>query len=526
MRQGFTPWRAVPPPHEDGYMTTPPVEDRSADAATPAAPPAPRRETGSDRFFAWTSGLGIVRGDGWIGGVAAGIAARLRIDPLIVRGILVVAALFGLPVLFVYALAWALLPNLDGDIPLRSALRGVFSPAQLGIAGIAVLAVLGIVGTGVIPVFFGWAPWWSGGLSVWSLVNAALTICGIAIVAALVVIIVRAARHAPPAPQLSAAFPGSGPDDAFADSRGVEAAGFAASTPAPLDEDDAATSGADPDAAYAAWREQHAEWRTQEDAWRHQQQDAARAARDQARRERHANAAAFTADAAERRRVRRLTAPRTPFAYVAVVLGVAVIVGALVALASGRELAAASGLFAATLVVALGMAVAGAVRRRSGFLAFVTVALLASGLTATAVPTLGSLHIGNYGISNEDTEKWPASAPFVQPWGSVSVTLIDTKTETNPIYIEKRSGVTHIQVDNGVALSLDLTVPAGVLTAYDDNGDQVSLDELKSTELPDGRVRYTGVIVAGDAEPTTQQRLVLDQRSGWVNLQTYAITED
>ena len=79
------------------------------------------------------------------------------------------------------------------------------------------------------------------------------------------------------------------------------------------------------------------------------------------------------AEAAERRRVRRLTKPRTPFAYIAVTIGIAVIAGTLVALQQNGTLAPALGLFVAGLVLAVAMVVAGAVRRRSGFIAFVTV---------------------------------------------------------------------------------------------------------------------------------------------------------
>ena len=88
--------------------------ERLADPGPP--PPPPQLPTGSDRFFSWVRGLGIARADGWLGGVCAGIAARLRIDPIIVRGIVVVAALFGLPMLVIYAVSWALLPDITGRI--------------------------------------------------------------------------------------------------------------------------------------------------------------------------------------------------------------------------------------------------------------------------------------------------------------------------------------------------------------------------------------------------------------------------
>src|SRR5690606_24245804 len=129
--QGITPWRRPRLRRQDRSMTFP--------TAPPPAPERPQPPRRTDRFFAWVAGLGVARSDGWIGGVAAGIASRLRIDPLIVRGVLVVTALFGLPMIFLYALAWALLPDPDGRIHLRELVRGRFEPAQLGIlAGLLV----------------------------------------------------------------------------------------------------------------------------------------------------------------------------------------------------------------------------------------------------------------------------------------------------------------------------------------------------------------------------------------------------
>ena len=82
-------------------MTIPTAPPPPADQASPPRTAVPH---GAERFLLWVAGLGVVRSDGWLGGVAAGIAARLRIDPLIVRGVLVVAALFGLPVIFLLSL--------------------------------------------------------------------------------------------------------------------------------------------------------------------------------------------------------------------------------------------------------------------------------------------------------------------------------------------------------------------------------------------------------------------------------------
>lgn len=482
-------------------------------------PPAPtQRPPRGDRFFAWTSDLGLVRTDGWLGGVAAGLAARLRIDPLIVRGILVVVGLFGLPVLFLYGIAWALLPDTDGRIPLQDALR---RDVTAGFVGAAIATLLGLVPPPLVVSFVFTGGLYGGG---WSVVAMVVTALALLIAGGLILLIVRAAVRAPgvavpgkgmassspETPVLSDVDDSSGGDD-DADERGVDADGDAPEASAP-----ALDSAGD----MAAWREQHAAWREQDQEWRKQQQDAARAARDQARRERQARAAEFAAEAAERRRVRRLLHPRTPFAFVAVTLGVAVVAGTLVALQHGGEYAAAVGLFVAAVVVALAMVIAGLARRRSGFLAFVAGLTLVAGIVATAVPTMLSLHVGSYGISNTSGERYPASRPFVQPWGDLSVYFDDTGDggETSVI---KRAGATFISVEPGVALELDVSTSRGAL--YFSSSDQPVAEYLPNmpgvtgTALPDGSMRYTGTLVNGDA-PTTTERMVLDQETGYIEV--------
>lgn len=105
------------------------------------------------RFFDWMRSLGVARTDGWIGGVCAGVAYRIGIDPLIVRGIVVVAALVGAPALLLYALAWALLPDRDGRIHLQRLFNGEFEPPIVAIGVLLVLSLLP------------WASgfWWIGG---------------------------------------------------------------------------------------------------------------------------------------------------------------------------------------------------------------------------------------------------------------------------------------------------------------------------------------------------------------------------
>ncbi len=142
---------ASPPPPPGGAHPPP-------GGAPPSGPPH-----GSDGFFDSVRRIGIARTpDRWIGGVAAGLAHRIGIDPLVVRGGFVVLSLFGGLPLVLYGLAWALLPEAtDGRIHLQEAIRGRFDAA---LAGAAAFVVLGATR----PVFWfdpdKWAPGWVIGL--------------------------------------------------------------------------------------------------------------------------------------------------------------------------------------------------------------------------------------------------------------------------------------------------------------------------------------------------------------------------
>src|SRR5690625_1733885 len=81
---------------------------------------------GSQNFFAWLRGLDIQRqtDQRWITGVAGGIAKRMGIDPLVVRGGFVVLGLVvGVGVLM-YLLAWLFLPNQADSIHFEDLMRG------------------------------------------------------------------------------------------------------------------------------------------------------------------------------------------------------------------------------------------------------------------------------------------------------------------------------------------------------------------------------------------------------------------
>jgi phage shock protein PspC (stress-responsive transcriptional regulator) len=516
-------------------MTSPPLSPS----------PAPTSTRGTERFLLWVAGLGVARSDGWLGGVCAGLAARLRIDPLIVRGVVVVATLFGLPLVFVYAVAWALLPDADGKIHLRELLHARFETAQLGILAMVILAFLPI--PSVYSLFFGWSPFGgqapltyllSSGRGV---LTTGFFLVGLALVIALLVLIVRAARRtpgassseqrwasaAPEAPDTSATSGDSG--ITVADERGVDAPGtavsaVAASTPASSE----ATDDLD------AWREQHAAWKEQDQAWRRQQQDADRAARDQARRERQAEAAKFSAEASRRRRLRRASNPRVSGAYVAAVLGLALIAGAAVALWGEPSVGLALGLFVAALICAAGMVIAGMTRRRSGFLALLTVVTLIGGgaAAATSIAVTNHVVLGSFGVWNGEPRD------VTQPFGYLSISLTPLEGSARPITVEKATGTTDIRIEPGTTLILDATLGGeGTVTwrtfRQKPNGELVVVDTgvWRGTANADGTRRVNERLgVPAEAEASagsaTVQPVTITQRSGDIVVTAYEPTAE
>jgi phage shock protein PspC (stress-responsive transcriptional regulator) len=529
-------------------MTIPTAPPPPADHAAPATgTPGTGIPRGAERFLLWVAGLGVARTEGWLGGVSAGIAARLRIDPLIVRGVLVVAALFGLPVIFLYAAAWALLPDVDGRVHVRDLLRRDYQPVQWGILA---MAVIGLFPTAPLAGrLFGL------GYDGWSALSLLSWIVGLVLVAVLLILIVRAASRTPgasapdlpmasadpAAPAASVTLGGSGTaegtdatpaDGAYA---ATDADTVVADTPAPTDLtpadapplDPAATAaippappaplppGSQDPAALEAWRAQHAAWKEQDQAWRRQQQDVERAARDQLRRERQAEAAVFAAEAAERRRIRRASNPRAGFAFAATILGLAIITGAAVGLVAGGEVVGtALGLLAAALILALGMIVAGAFRRRSGFLAFITVLTLVGGLVVGGFSSLQGVTFGWASITNNRAEH------IRQPFGDLSLTLYQHDDAPRPIVVEKGSGATYIYVDPGVQLQLRATVDtANVTWTRVDGEDGTILDSGDwSATRRDGESLVVENISAEGASTTTIQPVTIDQNSGEISI--------
>lgn len=137
------------PTPDDGQPTEPHLPPPPT-AGNQAGPQPPGQPTD---FFPWIRSHGIYRGrDRWIGGVASGIAHRMGIDPLIVRGIFIVLTLFAGIGVLLYGLAWAFLPEPDGRIHVQEAGAGRWSG---GMTGALITTVLGLTGLG--GGFWGWS---------------------------------------------------------------------------------------------------------------------------------------------------------------------------------------------------------------------------------------------------------------------------------------------------------------------------------------------------------------------------------
>ena len=335
----------------------------------------------SNPFFDWMRGLGIVRQPGWIGGVCTGIAARLGIDVIIVRGIVVVLALFGAPALLLYAAAWLLLPDSEDRIHLERLFHGEFTPPVIAVGVLFLLALLplGIIwggGDWGIGRAFSWAGpvFGSWGVSLWTLV----------VIGSIVWFVIWATRRSRGTSRPTVAVQTT---PTVLSTAAATTDGPASTVPGP----EAPTPPPTPDAtdadALAAWKLQQAEWKREHDAWKAKQVESERAiARDRAAEVRRVR----QAQSAERQRewAERNERTRSNPLYSLSAIGIALVAGAIVTLllsADGWTLTAAIAGMATTLG-ALGLAVVvnGARGKRSGgasgLAVLVTIALVITSL--------------------------------------------------------------------------------------------------------------------------------------------------
>ncbi|MHA6669208.1 PspC domain-containing protein [Homoserinimonas sp. A447] len=344
----------------------------STDHPSPSPAPAPEpTPPGSDNtFFDWMRGLRIPRQPGWIGGVCAGIAARLGIDPIIVRGIAVVIAVLGGPALLLYAAAWLLLPDQYDRIHLQEAIRGNFDKAHAGIGAMFLLSFL--------PLAQGFSWWqlsannqaWVAWPSLWGLF---WTLAIIGSIVWLIIWLVTRSRSTPQGASSTtagaAASAASASDAASTTSRAdatattVSSVALPPAPEAPPHPDSGAT-----DADLAAWKEQQAAWKREYDGWKQQQaagerELAQQRAAEQRRQRQEQSAERHRAAIEEQRRT------RSNPVYSLVAIGLAIIAGAATALAigeTGDATAAITGMAVSLGVLGLAIIVNGFRGKRSG----------------------------------------------------------------------------------------------------------------------------------------------------------------
>src|SRR5690554_2527822 len=336
----------------------------------PAPSPEPTRPSNENTFFDWMRGLRVPRQPGWIGGVCAGIAARLGIDPIIVRGIVVVIAVLGGPALLLYAAAWLLLPDSYDRIHLQEAIRGNFDRAHAGIGVMVLLSFLPIA-QGI-----SWqvAPWWKVDNSFWfawpSLWGLFWTLAIIGSIVWLIIWLVNRSKDAPPSPAQPTTAAASAADTTTDTSDRADAAatvvGQAALPPAPEAPPHPESGATDDD--LAAWKEQQKAWKREYDGWKQQQaagerELAQQRAAEQRRLRQEQSAERHRAAIEEQRRT------RSNPVYSLVAIGLAIAAGAATALAigeTGDATAAITGMAVSLGVLGLAIIVNGFRGKRSG----------------------------------------------------------------------------------------------------------------------------------------------------------------
>lgn len=490
---------------------------------TDGAPPGSDGESTSGRrgFFGWMRSIDLPRTSGWVGGVCAGVAARLGIDPLIVRGVVVVIAVLGGPMLLLYAAAWFLLPDEHDRIHAQELVRGRLGRAHAGIIALVLASFL--------PLTQGF---WYLGSTYWgtpqfgaSIARALWTAVVLVVLAIAVVWVARrAARTRPDAADgvgdTAGAAPdaGGGPASAVSDSAPAGAAvpTDAASTPAFAAESPPPEPPPGSDAAaLAAWRESQRVWQEQRSLWVAEQRRSEHQARAAAARERSAQLAAANA---ERERIRRATRPRASVAVVGFIVGIAIVSAGAAALVSSR-IANTMGhewpiaIAIATTIVGLGAVVVGAARRRSGVLAALGIVGVVATLISAALPDdrrFVPLTSG-YGFSTVESGRYAVLAGATHTWFS---DFSARGGEAVLVDLWQAAGRHDVSVSDLEEKTIRIlaTVDEGeVGVAFDDAG------EWTYAGVPAGQEGNVEVLV-GHGEPDATLRLWLGEGRLLVNL--------
>ncbi|CAN5458357.1 hypothetical protein BH10ACT7_BH10ACT7_22790 [soil metagenome] len=426
---------------------------KAAAEAPPEEIPVP---PDGSRFFTWMRSLGIVREPGWIGGVCAGVAARLGIDPLIVRGIVVVVAVLGGPAFLLYAAAWLLLPDINNKIHLEELIAGRF---ESPIAGIGVLVVLSL-----LPITQGF---WYAGAAYWGTPEWGSSIgrvlWTVALLASAIWFVVWVARRSGrPAPLTDAPAAATPKNPGSSKHHGARRATSAAFVVAPPTHP---APGA-PEAEVAEWREQQAAWRAEREAFRLERAATEQETRRLRAEEAHDRALAASAERAESHRLYMLANPHAGAAFGAIAIGAAAVAGGVAAvLASGEPEQAdhrlTIGLAVASLVLAAGIIIAGVWGRRAGFLNFVALLVIAATFATAVLPRDRQLipPFTSYGLSNAVAGNYLALA------GNLDITIDKSlPLDGGVIDVWQATGSTTIWLGEGTTTRVEIVSGTGDVT--------------------------------------------------------------
>ena len=473
----------------------PAADDTSAAGAPPASAPL-----AGNRFFAWMRSLGLTREPGWVGGVCAGIASRLGVDPLIVRGIFVVVAVLGGPALLVYAAAWLLLPDRDDKIHLEEVFSGRLESPIAGIGALILFSMLPVTqGFWYAGSAFWGQPFWGEavGRALWTVVLLGLIVW-------FVVFIARRSGRTPERPAAPAA-----PADTAAQPA-ASALTLDKTTPGVRPPAPAATASQE---EFAAWREQQAQWKVENAAFRAQQaseqQAASLAAQAQYRAEREARRAVERA-----RHARTRSNPLYSF----VAIGLSFVVGGIVVLSlgdggiTGASLLAGLGSMLAVLAVAI--IVNGARGRRPGGSQGLATVVLAVILVAAVMPHGSNIsYASDARFAPAASDRFNANETYFTGTGDIVLDLRDyfatpvPSSMTDPVYgnfsILSGTGTVTVIVPEDAQLSYGATIGRGIIDDAELGGPDVAAqpdgEPSEPAEPVSARSVYLSVAIgAGD----------------------------
>jgi phage shock protein PspC (stress-responsive transcriptional regulator) len=470
--------------------------------------------------------LNLNREPGWIGGVAAGIAARLGVDPLIVRGILVVVAVLGGPALLLYAAAWLLLPDENDKIHLEEVFKGRLDSPIAGIGALILLSMLPVTqGFWFAGNAFWGEPFWaqSFGRALWTVVVLGLIVW-------FVVWVARRSSRASNAPTQTPATTDARPDTipqphtaAYAAAGATAGATAGAGAPGARPVAPPGTATAE---EFAAWRLQQEQWKAENVAFRtrqaNEQRAASLAAQAQYRAERAARRAVYEAHHARTR--------SNPL-YSFIAIGLALVVGGVVTVLQGggaiEPAGVLAGLGATLAVLALAIIVNGVRGHRPGGAQGVAAIVLVPLLIAAVLPHSPNISYVDNATFVPQAEDSYSNDVFLVAAADTVIDLRDYFDEPLPAGNEgdlfsdttvvSGAGDVTVLVPADAAFSYSATIGSGRLDSPDGDARGAWVREYGQFNLVDG-------VPPGD-EPERAMYLVVAMGTGTLRIEQTAATE-